>query len=93
MNKGDLIEKISSAAELTKAEAARALDAFTEEVTRALKKKDTVTIVGFGSFEVQKRKARTGRNPATGEAIKIKASNAPKFRPGKSLRDAVNRAK
>ena len=93
MNKGDLIEKIADSAELTKTDAGRALDAFIDEVTRALKKKDTVTIVGFGSFEVQKRKARTGRNPATGEEIKIKASNAPKFRPGKSLKDAVNKAK
>ena len=93
MNKGELIEKIAENAELTKADAGRALDAFIEEVTNALKKKGSVAIVGFGSFEVQKRKARTGRNPATGEEIKIKASNAPKFRPGKSLKDAVNKAR
>ena len=93
MNKGELIEKMAAAAELTKADAGRALDAFVDEVTRALKKKEDVTIVGFGTFAVAKRKARTGRNPATGEEIKIKASTAPKFRAGKSLKDAVNKAK
>lgn len=90
MNKTELIEQISSATELSKADAARALEAFVDAVTKSLKKKNPVVIVGFGSFDVQKRKARVGRNPQTGEAIKIKASTAPKFRPGKSLKDAVN---
>ena len=91
MNKTELIEQIASETGLSKADAARAVDAFVDAVTKSLKKKKPVVIVGFGSFDVQKRKARTGRNPQTGEAIKIKASVAPKFRAGKSLKDAVNK--
>ena len=91
MNKTELIEEIANAADLSKADAARALDAFVDAVTKSLKKKKPVVIVGFGSFDVVKRKARTGRNPQTGETLKIKASTAPKFKAGKSLRDAVNK--
>lgn len=91
MNKTELIEQIAKEAELSKADAGRALDAFVDAVTKSLKKKKPVVIVGFGSFDVMKRKARTGRNPQTGEAIKIKASTAPKFKPGKGLKDAVNK--
>lgn len=91
MNKTELIEQIAADAELSKADAGRAVEAFVGAVTKSLKKKNPVTIVGFGSFDVQRRKARTGRNPQTGEAIKIKASNAPRFRPGKTLKDAVNK--
>ncbi|MBE8158569.1 MAG: HU family DNA-binding protein [Betaproteobacteria bacterium] len=91
MNKTELIEKIAEKAELSKADAGAALDAFLGAVTASLKKKNQVTIVGFGSFDVQRRKARAGRNPATGEAIKIKASNAPRFRAGKALKEAVNK--
>ena len=91
MNKTELVEHIASEAELSKADAGRALDAFVSGVTKSLKKKNPVVIVGFGTFDVQKRKARTGRNPQTGETIKIKASTAPKFKAGKSLKDAVNK--
>ena len=91
MNKSELIEKIADAAGLSKANAGSALDAFVATITGALKKKKAVTIVGFGTFDTQKRKARTGRNPQTGEPLKIKASTAPRFRPGKTLKDAVNK--
>lgn len=91
MNKAELISQIAADAELSKADAARALDAFVDAVTKSLKKKKPVVIVGFGSFDIAKRKARTGRNPQTGETIKIKASIAPKFKAGKSLKDAVNK--
>ncbi len=90
MNKTELIEAIATEADLSKAAAGRALDAAMEAVTKALKKGDMVTLVGFGSFYVGKRAARTGRNPRTGEAIKIKAAKVPKFRAGKALKDGVN---
>ena len=90
MNKTDLIDSVSSEAELTKAEAARAVDAMINSVTKALKKGDAVTLVGFGTFQVRKRAARTGRNPKTGETISIKASKNPAFKAGKALKDAVN---
>ena len=90
MNKSDLIDAISDAAELTKAEAGRAVDAVVAVVTKALKNGDSVTLVGFGTFEVRKRGARTGRNPRTGEEIMIKASRNPAFKAGKALKDAVN---
>ena len=77
-------------AEMTKTDAAKALEAFVAVVTQALKDDDNVTIVGFGTYEVRKRKARTGRNPKTGEALKIKASKVPAFKAGKALKDAVN---
>ena len=90
MNKSELIDAISESAELTKAEAGRAVDAVVAVVTKALKNGDSVTLVGFGTFEVRKRGARTGRNPRTGEEIKIKAANNPAFKAGKALKDAVN---
>ncbi|WP_281350250.1 HU family DNA-binding protein [Pseudoxanthomonas taiwanensis] len=90
MNKTDLIEAVAGEAEVTKAEAARAVDAVINTITKALKKGDTVTLVGFGTFQVRKRAARTGRNPKTGETIKIKASKNPTFKAGKALKDAVN---
>ncbi len=91
MNKTEIIEKIAEGADLSKADAGRALEALLEAVTSSLRKKKPVTLVGFGSFDVLRRKARIGRNPQTGEEIKIKASNAPRFRPGKSLKEAVNK--
>jgi nucleoid DNA-binding protein len=88
MNKGDLIVELAKVT-CTKKEAEAAIDCVFATITKALKKKDTVTLVGFGTFKVSKRKARTGRNPKTGEAIKIKAKNSPKFVAGKGLKDAV----
>lgn len=90
MNKSELIDQVASAAGISKAAAGRALDATTAAVTKALKKGDLVTLIGFGTFYVGKREARSGRNPRTGETIKIKAANSPKFRAGKALKDAVN---
>ena len=90
MNKSELIDAIAESAEMTKADAGRAVDAVVTVITRALKKGDSVTLVGFGTFEVRKRGARTGRNPRTGEEIKIKASKNPAFKAGKALKDAVN---
>ena len=90
MNKSELIEAVSSKADLSKADAGRAVDAAFEAITKALKKNDKVSLVGFGTFEVRKRAARTGRNPKTGETIQIKASKVPGFKAGKALKDAVN---
>lgn len=90
MNKTELVEKIAQAADLSKASAARALDAMIEEVKTSLKKGEPVSLIGFGTFDVGVRAARTGRNPRTGAAIKIKKAKVPKFRPGKGLKDAVN---
>ena len=90
MNKTELVEFIATQADLSKAKAAEAVDAFVEAVTTSLKKGKDVTLVGFGTFTISKRAARTGRNPQTGATIKIAACKAPKFRPGKSLKDAVN---
>lgn len=90
MNKSELIDNIAEAAGISKAAAGRALDATTAAVTKALKKGDLVTLIGFGTFYVGKREARSGRNPRTGETIKIKAANSPKFRAGKALKDALN---
>jgi len=89
MNKGDLINEVAKIVN-TKKEAQAAVDCIFDIITKALKKKDTVTLVGFGTFKVDKRKARTGRNPQTGETIKIKAKNVPKFVAGKGLKDAVS---
>ena len=90
MNKSDLIDQIADDAGISKAVALKALNSFMENVTKALKKKDgKVTLVGFGTFAKTRRKARKGRNPQTGEPIKIKASNVVKFRPGKKLKDAI----
>ena len=90
MNKSELIEQIAKSAEISKAAAGRALDATIAAVKTSLKKGGMVTLVGFGSFYVGKRAARSGRNPRTGAAIKIKAAKVPKFRAGKGLKDAVN---
>ena len=90
MNKTELIEHIANEAEISKAASTRALDALIGAVKKTLKKNGSVTLVGFGTFSVGKRAARIGRNPRTGEAIKIKAAKVPKFKPGKGLKDAVN---
>jgi DNA-binding protein HU-beta len=90
MNKAELIEAVAETADLSKTDAAGAVDAFVSVITKALKKGDTVTLVGFGTFQVRKRAARQGRNPKTGETIKIKASKNPAFKAGKALKDAVN---
>ncbi|AKR43290.1 MULTISPECIES: HU family DNA-binding protein [Methylophilus] len=90
MNKSELIDHIASAAGISKAAAARALDATTEAISGALKKGDMVTLIGFGTFYVGERSARSGRNPRTGATINIKAAKSPKFRAGKGLKDAVN---
>lgn len=89
MNKGDLINEVGKVVS-TKKEAQAAVDCIFSSISKALKKKDTVSLVGFGTFKVNKRNARIGRNPQTGEKIKIKAKNAQKFVPGKTLKDAVN---
>ncbi len=90
MNKSELIEAVAQSADLSKASAARAVDAVVEAVTNALKENDTVSLVGFGTFTVRERAARSGRNPRTGETIKISASKVPSFKAGKALKDAVN---
>ncbi|MFT4173228.1 MAG: HU family DNA-binding protein [Rhodocyclaceae bacterium] len=90
MNKSELIEVIAKQADVSKAAAGRVLDAAVAAIKQSLKKGNDVTLVGFGTFSVGKRAARTGRNPQTGDAIKIKAAKVPKFRPGKALKDAVN---
>jgi DNA-binding protein HU-beta len=90
MNKSDLVDAIANASGLSKADAGRALDGFTSAVTGALKGGKSVSMVGFGTFSVKHRAARSGRNPRTGETIQIKASNNPSFKAGKALKDAVN---
>ena len=90
MNKSELIESVAKNAGISKATAGDALDATLSTIKVALKKNQSVTLVGFGTFKVGKRAARTGRNPRTGEAIKIKAAKVPKFSAGKALKDAVN---
>ncbi len=90
MNKTELIEHIAKQADLSKAAAGRALEATLGAVRITLKKGGTVSLVGFGTFAVGKRAARTGRNPRTGAEIKIKSTKVPKFRPGKALKDALN---
>jgi len=90
MNKSELADAVADAANLSKADGARAVDAVIDSVTAALKKGDTVSLVGFGTFQVKARAARAGRNPRTGETIQIKASNVPSFKAGKGLKDAVN---
>jgi DNA-binding protein HU-beta len=89
MNKSELIDAVADAADIPRAVATRAVEAVTDSITAALQRDDTVTLVGFGSFVVSKREARTGRNPKTGEAIELKASRVPRFRPGKALKDAL----
>lgn len=90
MNKSELVEAIAKDTELSKADAERALSATVETITKALKKGDSVQLVGFGTFSVSKRAARKGKNPRTGEAIKIPARKVPKFSAGKSLKDTVS---
>lgn len=90
MNKQDLISAVADTSGLSKSDASRAVEGVFDSITAALKKGDEVRLVGFGTFSVSKRKASTGRNPRTGEAMTIKASTQPKFKPGKGLKDAVN---
>ena len=90
MNKGELVAAVADAADLSKADAGKAVEGFIEVVKKALKKGDTVALVGFGTFVVRKRAARTGRNPRTGQQIKIKASKNPAFKAGKALKEAIN---
>jgi len=91
MNKAELIEFVAGEAGLTKADAQKAVEAVFEGITKTLKKGDSARFVGFGTFSVAKRAATTGRNPRTGEAIKIKASKNAKFKAGKELKEAVNK--
>ena len=90
MNKTELIEHIAAKSDISKAAATRALASIIEAVKKTLKKGDTVTLVGFCTFSVSKRAARTGRNPRTGAALKIKAAKVPRFKAGKGLKDALN---
>jgi DNA-binding protein HU-beta len=90
LNKADMIEHIAQSAEISKLAAERAVDALVGAVKSSLKKGQMVTLVGFGSFYVGRRAARTGRNPRTGEALEIAAARVPKFRAGKALKEAVN---
>ena len=90
MTKDELVTKIADEAGITKKEAGEALKAVTGSISGALAKGDSVSLVGFGTFSVSDRAARTGRNPQTGDTIQIKASKAPKFKAGKTLKDAVN---
>lgn len=89
MTKAELIDVVAKKAELTKKESAQAVDAIVESITEALKKGDKVTLVGFGTFSVTKRKPRKGRNPKTGEEVKIPATKSPKFTPGKAFKEAI----
>jgi len=89
MNKSELIQAIADKADLSKADAGRALDALILVVGKVLKKKDKVALVGFGTFQVRERAARVGRNPKTGAMLKIKASKTPSFKAGKALKDAI----
>jgi DNA-binding protein HU-beta len=90
MKKTEFIDALSESANLSKADASRALDAMVDIITGALKEGDQVVLTGFGTFLVRKREARSGRNPRTGEVIQIDASNVPAFKAGKALKDAVN---
>lgn len=90
MNKADLVQAVAAAADLSKADATRAIDAVLDSISDALKRNDQVTLIGFGTFSVRERAARLGRNPRTKEPIDIKAAKVPGFKPGKALKDAVN---
>lgn len=90
VNKNDLVGTVAKDASLSKADATKAVDAVFDAITESLRNKDEVRLVGFGTFHVTHRKASEGRNPRTNEPIKIPASNQPKFKPGKKLKDAVN---
>ncbi len=89
MNKSELIDAVAESADISKAAAGRAVDALVDSITKALQSNDQVTLVGFGTFSVRQREARTGRNPQTGETINIKAAKIPGFKAGKGLKDAV----
>lgn len=89
MTKAEIIDKMAKDVDISKAAAGKALDSFIDGIVKTLKKGNTVTLVGFGTFSVAKRAARKGRNPRTGETIKIKASKAPKFKAGKAFKDAI----
>jgi DNA-binding protein HU-beta len=89
MNKSELIDAIAQKAQMSKAQAAKAINAYHETVTTAIKGGDSVAVIGFGTFTTSERKARTGRNPKTGAALKIKAAKVPKFKAGKALKDAL----
>ena len=93
MNKAELVTALADKSKVSKKDAETVLNAFTEIVTKQLKKGDKIQLIGFGTFEVGKRGARTGRNPQTGETVKIKAAKVPKFKAGKALKDAVNGVK
>ena len=93
MTKAELIAALAQKADVSKKDAEAVLNAFTETVTEELSKKEKITLVGFGTFETRERAARTGRNPQTGKELKIAASVAPAFKPGKALKDAVNAPK
>lgn len=90
MNKQELVDNIASSADITKAAAGRALESMIESISDSLKKGDSVVLVGFGTFSVRDRAARTGRNPRTGEEIQIKAAKVPAFKAGKALKDSIN---
>jgi DNA-binding protein HU-beta len=90
MNKAELVDAVADAADISKAAAARSIDTVLEVITESLKEGNAVTLVGFGTFNVRRREARTGRNPRTGEPIQIKASNLAVFKAGKGLKDALN---
>ncbi|MAX34053.1 MULTISPECIES: nucleoid-associated protein HU-beta [Halomonadaceae] len=90
MNKSELIEAIAASADIPKAAASRALDAMVDSVTESLKQGDSVSLVGFGTFSIKERAARTGRNPQTGQPIEISAAKVPSFKAGKALKDSVN---
>ncbi len=93
MNKGELIEKVASTTGLSKADTIRSVNAVLDTISNSLKKGGSVTLVGFGTFSVSKSKARNGRNPQTGETIKIKAKKSPKFKAGQGLKELVNGSK
>ena len=90
MNKTELVEAMADAADISKASAARALEGMVEAITNTIKKEDTVSIVGFGTFSLRARSARAGRNPKTGETIQIAASKSPAFKAGKAFKESVN---
>ncbi len=90
MNKAELIDAVADAADISKAAAARSVDTVLEVITESLKNGNSVTLVGFGTFNIRRREARTGRNPRTGEPLQIKASNLAVFKAGKALKDALN---
>ena len=90
MNKSELIQAVAEAADIPKSTAAKAVDAVVDSIKKKLSEGDTVTLIGFGTFTVRERAARTGRNPRTGDPINIRAAKVPVFKPGKALKDAVN---